>query len=160
METDNDHSKDSVMEKRSIGWPVYFSIGLLILFVSLFVVAMLAFNPNADAEATDEPDLAIHVDTLLQGADAERGEGLIVTYGCAACHIDGAERGVAPSFAGVGERAETRKPPLTAAQYIYESITHPAAYVVEDFAPAMPQNYAQTLSEQELGDIIAYLLVQ
>jgi mono/diheme cytochrome c family protein len=59
---------------------------------------------------------------------------------------------------GIAERAAARRPPLAAAAYIYESITHPTAYIVEGFSGAMPQNYPERLSERELGDIIAYLL--
>jgi hypothetical protein len=59
---------------------------------------------------------------------------------------------------GIAARAATRRPPLSAAEYVYESITTPTAYVVEGFQPAMPPNYPERLTDQELGDIIAYLL--
>jgi hypothetical protein len=47
---------------------------------------------------------------------------------------------------------------LSAEAYICESITHPAAFVVENYAAAMPQDFGSRLSPGELGDIIAYLL--
>jgi hypothetical protein len=60
----------------------------------------------------------------------------------------------------LGERAATRREPLTAAAYIYESILYPAAHVVADYPNVMPQNFPQRLSNKELGDLIAYLLQQ
>ncbi len=75
-----------------------------------------------------------------------------------ACHRLGVASKIAPTFEGIAERAASRRAPLTAAAYIYESITHPTAYVVEGFQPAMPQNFSERLTDRELGDIIAYLL--
>ena len=37
---------------------------------------------------------------------------------------------------------------------------YPAAHMVEGFANTMPANYKTRLTEQELGDIIAFLLTQ
>ena len=62
------------------------------------------------------------------------------------------------SFVGVADRAATRRPPLTAAQYLYESIISPGAYLVEGYANAMPANFAGRLTQAEIGRIIAYLL--
>jgi len=85
------------------------------------------------------------------------GEALLETYQCSICHIQGAGR-VAPSFVGIGERAARRRPPLSAAQYLYESIVSPGAYLVDGFTNAMPANFARRLTKAEIGHIIAYLL--
>ena len=85
------------------------------------------------------------------------GEALIETYQCSICHIRGAGR-VAPSFAGVAERAAKRRPPQSAAQYLYESIVAPGVYLVDGYANAMPANFARRLTQAEIGHIIAYLL--
>jgi cytochrome c551/c552 len=98
------------------------------------------------------------VNGLLQNANADNGALLIEEYGCVACHRLGVASDVAPTFEGIAERAATRRPPLSAADYLYESIIDPAVYIVEGYQPAMPQNYPDRLSDQELGDIIAYLL--
>jgi hypothetical protein len=43
--------------------------------------------------------------------------------------------------------------------YLYTSITNPNAYIVEGYQPnVMIQTYGQTLSDQDLADILAYLL--
>jgi hypothetical protein len=68
---------------------------------------------------------------------------------------------VGPSLAGVGARAGTRRPDYTAEMYLYESIVYPNAYVVPTFVGGiMPRDYRQRLSEQEIGDLVAFLATQ
>lgn len=145
-------------------WPVYLVIGLFILVTIIFVAALaltteneLVVAPTSVAQLTADTYMD-KVTALLQGADASRGAALVEQFGCTACHREGAVNKIAPSYAGMAARAVSRRPPLTAAAYIYESITNPTAYVVEGYNPAMPQNFSQQLSERQLGDIIAYLL--
>jgi len=145
-------------------WPVYLVIGLFILVTIIFVAALaltteteLVVAPTAAAELTADTYMD-KVTALLQDSDAARGALLVEQFGCTACHREGAVNKIAPAYEGIAARAPTRRPPLTAAAYIYESITNPTAYVVEGFNPAMPQNFAQQLSDRQLGDIIAYLL--
>ncbi len=149
----------------SARWPVYLVIGLFILVTIIFIGALvltteneLVVAPTAVAGELTSDTYMDKVTALLQGADAARGAVLVEQVGCTACHREGAVNHIAPSYDGIAERAATRRPPLSAAAYIYESITQPLAYVVEGYNPSMPQNFAQRLSEQDLGDIIAYLL--
>ncbi len=117
----------------------------------------MAATPEATLELS--PDSYLNqVNALLQDADPAQGSVLVEQYGCIACHRIGAANKIAPAFVGIADRAATRRPPLTAAAYIYESITNPTAFEVEGFNPAMPQNFRERLSDRELGDIIAYLL--
>jgi cytochrome c2 len=148
--------------KKPSAIPVYVALFLLVAFAVIFAIEFIAASENSPHT---EPAENLTIDTymsdvtpLLTDADPQNGDALIDQYECAACHRAGAENGIAPSFVGVAERAATRRPPLTAAAYLYESIWHPNAYVVEGFSGAMPQNYAERLSERELGDMIAYLL--
>jgi hypothetical protein len=60
----------------------------------------------------------------------------------------------------MGERAATRVEGMSAEEYLHESIVDPSAYVVEDFAPIMPTDYADKLSEDEITNLIAYILTQ
>ena len=81
---------------------------------------------------------------------------------CSACHSLQADvKIVGPSLAGVAERAATRKADFPAELYLYESITHPEAYVVDGFQSGiMPGNFRRQLSEQQLADLIAFLMTQ
>jgi hypothetical protein len=49
----------------------------------------------------------------------------------------------------------------TLEHYLIESILVPNAYVAPGFAPnAMPQNFGQRITGQELADLVAYLASQ
>jgi len=102
--------------------------------------------------------------------DAAKGEELYnratlgkkSSEGCVSCHNMDASEGDesnAPYTAGSATRAETRVPGFSAEEYIHESIVSPDAYVVEGFnAGDMYQGWAEDLSEQEIADLVAYLL--
>jgi len=74
------------------------------------------------------------------------------------CHRDQA---IGPKFPGdppLAARAATRRPGYSAELYLYESITHPDAFVAPGFQSGiMPGDFAKQLSAQDLADIIAYL---
>jgi cytochrome c551/c552 len=149
---------------KTARWPVYLVFGLFILVTIIFIMALaLTTETELVAAPTDIAQLTAdtYMDTvaaLLEGADASRGAALVEQFGCTACHREGAVNKIAPAYEGIAARATTRRPPLTAAAYIYEAIINPIAYVVSGYNPSMPQNFAQQLSERQLGDIIAYLL--
>ena len=48
--------------------------------------------------------------------------------------------------------------PLPADAYIYESIINPAVFIVEGYNDVMPHDFATRMSQQELADVLAYLL--
>ena len=66
-----------------------------------------------------------------------------------------------PSFQGISERAGDRVPELSAVEYLRQSIVDPSAYVVEGFIDrAMPKNYRLLISEEDIDNLIAFLLTQ
>jgi mono/diheme cytochrome c family protein len=81
---------------------------------------------------------------------------------CASCHETGGGV-VAPFTEGTYTRTEeTRlKDPKLAdysiKQYLIESIVQPGAYTVPGYDPAMPTYFSQTLTLQQLADLIAFL---
>jgi len=87
--------------------------------------------------------------------------------GCITCHsTEPGEVKAGPSHAGLATRAaEIVNDPgytgqaTTAEAYLRESIVEPNAYVVEGFvAGVMYQNYGEELSEQELADLVAFMM--
>lgn len=80
--------------------------------------------------------------------------------GCITCHsLEPGVVLVGASHAGLGSRAGSTVPGMTAEEYIRESIVDPNAYVVEGFAEGvMYQNYGEDLTEQEISDLVAFLL--
>lgn len=94
--------------------------------------------------------------------DAGAGEELFSSSksGCSVCHsVEPGIQLVGPSLAGVATRAETRVPGLTAEEYLRESIVDPDSYVVEGYpAGQMLDNFAETLSSEEIDSLVAFLL--
>ena len=66
---------------------------------------------------------------------------------------------VGSSLANIGAEAGTRASGVSAEDYLRQSITAPNADVVGGFAAnVMPATYAASLSEQEINDLVAYML--
>ncbi|MBI3764063.1 MAG: c-type cytochrome [Chloroflexi bacterium] len=116
----------------------------------------------APAPAASGPADLQSVFAALPAGDAAKGKDEFAAQPCASCHsLEPNKRIVGPSLAGVAARAASRKPGYSAELYLYESITKPSAYVVQDFQDGlMPQNFAQTLTPQQQADLIAFLMTQ
>lgn len=141
--------------------PVYIALALLAIFAVVFLIEFINLSQTGDTQAVETPEAETYMDVLtplLENADAANGPMLIQKHGCAACHVAGVANRLAPAFDGLGDRADERHPPLTAEAYLYESIIHPQAFEVEGYIGQMPQIFEQQIPENELGDIIAYLL--
>lgn len=107
-------------------------------------------------------------DDSAGGPDAANGEklfnqtviGSASAPGCVTCHS--LEEGVVlvgPSQHGLASRAGSRVSGQSAEQYIRNSILHPNDYIVDGFAEGvMYQNYANDLTEQQIDDIVAFML--
>ena len=93
--------------------------------------------------------------------DAEAGKAVFLAKTCTACHaidgVDGAVGAIGPKLNGLGERAATRVPGQDAITYLQASINEPNSYVVDGYAPAMPQ-LRGTMSDEEYDNLIAYLV--
>lgn len=100
----------------------------------------------------------------LRGGDIANGQALYTALSCFACHDSSP---VAPPTKGtfirvVNERlkdpANTGKTPE---EYLAESILRPNAYVAPGYYPnVMPPIYGDYVSQDELRDLIAYLMAQ
>lgn len=100
------------------------------------------------------------------------GQELFISQGCGGCHViegvDAAIGQVCPNLSTIATDAtEIIASPdytgdaTTAAEYIRESIVDPNIYVVEGYQPnVMPQTFDQTLSEQQINDLVAFLMQQ
>lgn len=121
-----------------------------------------AAPPTATPTAAPQDPIAL----LVSLSDPANGETLFNTFfddagfACATCHNeDSEEKLVGPGLLNVSVRAQTRVEGQVAERYIYNSITNPNAYVVEGFPEnLMPHVYPDILSDQDIYDLIAYLL--
>jgi cytochrome c551/c552 len=119
------------------------------------------FPPLGAPAAMPAPrELSPGVAAALLRADPMRGQQLTLSSGCIGCHsLDPNQVMPGPTWRNIGNVAATRVPGQNAELYLYNSIIHPNDYLVEGFLPnIMLQIYQDTLSEQNLADLIAYLL--
>jgi cytochrome c2 len=99
----------------------------------------------------------------LPAGNAQRGEQVFTGVAhCNACHsLEPGGQGAGPALAGIGERAASTRPGYSAEMYLLEAIVQPNAYIASGGAGAiMPAGYGNQLSEQDLADLIAFLLQQ
>lgn len=114
------------------------------------------------------PPVGTDITVSLPQGDATRGEALASSKGCVACHVTA---NIGPAWMasggqpGIGTRAAERLTEsdytgkaTTPEQYLFESIVSPGAFVVPGFQPLMPANFGQTLTAQDVADLIAYML--
>jgi len=107
----------------------------------------------------------------LPAGNAAAGAELFVRpYACGACHGDPAKPGsnlIGPGLADIAIVAASRESGKSAADYLFESILDPNAFIAPECASGNPcvspsqmrGDYASAISdEQDLADLIAYLL--
>jgi mono/diheme cytochrome c family protein len=79
---------------------------------------------------------------------------------CTSCHsLDGKDSPWAPGLAGISAVAADRVGGMSAVDYLAQSITDPFAFLVDGEWPfAMPPRYTDALSEDQINNLIAFLL--
>ncbi len=141
-------------------------------------------EPTATVAPTEQPTeedvTEANGDVVAQAiamGDLENGQTIFnATYNtssgpwiCASCHsVDESQlRLVGPGLWGIHEIAETRiteSGDEDAVVYVRNSILHPNDYIVpgDDAGPypenLMPQNYGDLFTDEELNDVVAYVL--
>lgn len=159
-----------------------------LLLLAIFVITACAPNPRAQLISPDMvpevkgqafvpptptpiPDitnlteeqiyagLPADVAALFPG-DPANGEQISASAGCIGCHrLDDSNSVVAPTWDGVAHTSITRVAGESPALYFYQSITEPNAFVVNGYnGGVMPQTYNDTLSAQDIVDMVSYLL--
>ena len=119
---------------------------ILVLILSLLVVALAACGGGSSdkSASSGDPDVAagkaLFEKTVLEG-----------NAGCVTCHSREPNKTiVGPSLAGIASKGE---------DFIRESIVNPDADVTEGFpAGTMPPDYGQKLSEEQINQLVKYLM--
>jgi mono/diheme cytochrome c family protein len=151
---------------------------LALLGIATVASVLAACGPSAEELAemmavvvTDTPvPTATFVPTATPVPDPARGqllyelgpEGVYEPF-CANCHTLTDLDLLGPGFEGIADRAATRVPGLSAEEYILQSIVDPEAYIVEGNWPedeVMPTSYAEAYSEQDINDLVAFLMTR
>lgn len=139
-----------------------------LLVVLLTLAWVLAACGGSGQEATPAAPQAT-------AGDAARGQALFNktvlngNAGCVTCHsLTPGKALIGPSLAGLARRAGDMVPGQSAEQYIHLSIMDANAFLAKGcnasrpempcVANIMPQDWPRKLSEQEVNDLVAYLL--
>lgn len=99
------------------------------------------------------------------GGNAANGEKLFAQQvigaqaGCKTCHsLEAGKQVVGPSMAGIGSRAGGTVAGKSAEDYLKQSILEPNAHLVSGFSQGIMQSYQKDLNEQQINDLVAYML--
>jgi cytochrome c2 len=133
---------------------------IVVLVLGLTVVLAACGGGGSDTPA--EPAASGMVGNAVRGQRLYEQTviGRASAPGCVTCHsMEPGVVVVGPSHAGVGARAGDYVADLSAEEYLKQSIIEPDAHIVDGFTPGvMYQNYGTELNEQEIADLVAYML--
>jgi cytochrome c2 len=144
-------------------------------FILLLVVLTMATVVAACGGGSEPAVPAEPAPGAATGGNAANGQALFSqsilagNAGCVTCHsLEPGKALVGPSMAGIATRAATTVPGESAEQYIRTSIVNTNAFLAKGcnasdpeaqcVAGIMPQDWPQKLSEQQIDDLVAYLL--
>jgi mono/diheme cytochrome c family protein len=106
---------------------------------------------------------AIEAELVNFTGDPVNGQALYNggTYACAGCHMNAAVAPLTDQTWAAAQTVRLEAPEnagLTPDQYLITSIVAPNSYVVPGYnAGAMPQNFGERMTHQDLADILAYI---
>ncbi len=114
----------------------------------------------AAACSSEEPKISL---SDLPEGNAENGQVLFRTEiddapACSSCHRIDSSKNQGPGLGGFGDRAGRAVDDQSAKEYAYYSILRPSKHLVSGFSNLMYRDYEEKLSDQELADLIAYIL--
>lgn len=131
-------------------------------------VTLLATRPPPRA-ALDAPQRwPRRVEELPQGNPSQGAELFHGRFACVSCHGDPTHSGgarIGPSLHAFARVGATRLEGRSAAQYAYESLLDPSAFIAPGCAgqdvcaqPSTMPMYGDSLSPQQMADLLSYLL--
>jgi len=128
------------------------------------VIEPTAIPPKLAELTEDEIYAGLDADVrqaILNGNIAN-GETIALTFGCIGCHAtDPNEVKTGPTWHNVADMAIIRVPGESAAEYLYQSITAPNAFITPGYpGNIMPANFTETMTPEQIADMVAYLLEQ
>jgi len=106
----------------------------------------------------------LETNTNADGTEMSAGENLLTKNGCFACHSRDGSKIVGPSFKGlfgssrsVFDANEKLKEVTADAEYIKKSIYEPNDEVVQGYNKGLMISYKQTVSEDDIAEMVKYL---
>ena len=149
------------MGKHTMGWRIVVGVW----FVAMAVVLAGCGNGDTSTTTVGASQTAAVGDPVQGRQIWDDGGGALEGGGCQECHsLDGSEKTVAnviaPTWLGISGLAGDRVPGMSAEVYLRESIVDPSAYIVEGYSDLMPKGFKFLLSEEDIDNLVAFLLTQ
>lgn len=152
------------------GKGVSFTGGVILGFVATAVMAFIIMigmsppvvrppmmQPAATPASPTTPDGAVGDNAV---ASATAGADLAATYACAACHsIDGVD-GAGPTWLGMAGSERTMEGGeviVADRDYLVQSIIDPGVHIVDGFFDAMPKDFGDRLTPDEVDALVGYI---
>src|SRR5215475_4233463 len=137
-------------------------VGVKVGVFALAVMGGYSYFANSIPQIESKPpqELSLEGGNVTPAQLVKAGEEIYHTKGtCEICHRIGQAGTRAPDLAGIGSRAGTRKPGMSAKAYIIESLISPTAYIVQGYPPIMPavDKPPIGLNRSELWALTAFL---
>lgn len=115
--------------------------------------------PPTESPPTESSPTATPADPVV------RGEALFAAVingaqSCASCHKLTADESTGPSLMGYGRVAGARVAGQSAEEYTREALLRPGAYVLPGWSNVMYTGYATRWSDEQISDMVAFLLAQ
>ena len=137
-------------------------VGVKVGAFALVVMGTYTYYANSIPQIQSKPpaELSLEGGNVTPAQLVKAGEEIFKTKGtCEICHRIGQAGTRAPDLAGVGSRAATRKPGMTAKAYLIESLIQPGAFIVPGYPPIMPavDKPPIGLNRSELWALTAFL---
>ena len=89
-------------------------------------------------------------------------DGIPHSLSCSSCHTLDGQLARNPTFIGIGTAAGDRISGMSDVEYLRESIVDPYAFRPDGewLSASMPYTYADLLSDEQINDLIAYILTR
>ena len=116
---------------------------------------LLAIGAACASEPEQQGDPAAGEELFNTNLEEEPGR-----HACSECHSLGASETYAPSLQTVRDNAAVRIEGVSAEDYLRESIVDPQAHKVGSFPVSMPTVYGEILTDDQITNLIAFILSQ
>ena len=88
-------------------------------------------------------------------------DGINHDWSCSSCHtLDGTTNGRQPSLLGISKIAEERIDGMSDEDYLRQSLTDPLVFRAGDWTGSMPYQYSDVLNEDQVNNLVAFLMTQ
>lgn len=107
------------------------------------------------AKATSVGDVAVGEELFYMEMDEIPRD-----LSCSSCHsLDGVD-GRSPSLLGISGVAADRVQGLSDIEYLRQSLSDPLGFVAGEWASTMPYQYGEILTDEQVNDLVAFLLTK